>query len=267
MPSKLITIAHIAENKRAPRLWFESSRLKALGFDPQGRYSVHQSPSGIQLQASPAGSRVVSSRRGIPIIDLNSRSMLDGFDVGDSIKAISSFGRIDIAPTRKTFHIREARNCQKQYRVLELFAGGGTFHDALDGLDSYKVAGALELEARFQNVYDQKAPDVELLQGDIRDFEPDDFPRHDILIAGIPCTDHSNEGRSKKGLSVPEDGEVGNLYVDVLPVIRWHRPLAVIIENVPSYLGSEAGRNLVRVLGQWGYSVTTQIVDPLEWGS
>lgn len=105
-----------------------------------------------------------------------------------------------------------------------------------------------------------------LLQGDIREYEPEDFPRCDVICAGIPCTDHSLQGRSKKGLKVPEDGEVGNLYMDVLPVVRHHRPLCVVIENVPSYLTSEAGTNLVRTLSQWGYSVTSEVIDPLDWG-
>ena len=222
---------------------------------------------GIRLESTPNGPRKVSSKRGIPVVDLNSFKVLNGLEVGESVKVVSSAGRIDILPTRRSFHIRESKKAWSNYRVLELFAGGGTFHDALGGIDAFKVVGALELESKFLNIYDRKFSDVEtLLHGDIRDYEPDDLPRHDILVAGIPCTDHSIEGRSKKGLSTPEDGEIGNLYIDVLPMVRHHRPLAVVVENVPSYLTSEAGINLIRVLRQWGYSVTSQVIDPLQYG-
>lgn len=263
----LIAISKVGQNKGAPRIWFESNRLKSLGFDPSARINLRAIPNGIRLTATDRGERKVSSKRGVPVIDLNSFKALSPFNFGEDVKVTSSRGVIEIVPSLRTFHIREANAAKSVFRVLELFAGGGTFHDALKGLDQYKVVGALEMEARYLNVYDMKADEVPvLLQGDIRDFEPEDFPKCDIIVAGLPCTDHSLAGRTKKKLSVPENGAVGNLYVDVLPVVRRQRPLGVVIENVPSYLTSEAGINLVRVLRQWGYSVTYQVIDPTDWG-
>jgi DNA (cytosine-5)-methyltransferase 1 len=267
MKRSLISITEVGSNKGAPRIWFESNRLKSLGFDVASRMSLKHTARGLRLETSNTGDRVVSGKRGIPVIDLNSRRALFNIESGETVKVSSSFGRIEIVPTVRTFHVREAKAARKQYRLLECFAGGGTFHDAISGLDRYVVKGALELEARYLNIYDRKACEVEtLLHGDIRNFEPDDMPRHDILCAGLPCTDHSLQGRSKKGLKTPENGEVGNLFMDLMPVIRHHRPLGVVIENVPSYLTSEAGTCLIRTLSQWGYSVTSQIIDPVEWG-
>lgn len=155
MIQKLIAITKVGENKGAPRLWFESSRLADLGFGPHSRIELRNLSSGLglRLKSCEIGSRKVSSKRGIPVIDLNSHSALGYFGVGEAVKVVSHFGSIDITPSVRTFHIREAKAAVQKYRVLELFAGGGTIHDALDGLDCYSVCGALELESRYLNTY------------------------------------------------------------------------------------------------------------------
>ena len=53
------------------------------------------------------------------------------------------------------------------------------------------------MEPRFADVWQAAHRDALLIQSDVRRIHPSEFPPHEVLVAGSPCTSHSLLGRAK----------------------------------------------------------------------
>ena len=106
-------------------------------------------------------------------------------------------------------------------------------------------------------------PNATLIQGDLRSIHSSELPAFDGIIAGIPCTSHSPQGRAKKSLAgVPELGDTGDLYIPLLSLVAQRMPSFVVIENVPSYGTSLAGMTIESHLRKIGYHVAASVLEP-----
>ncbi len=207
--------------------------------------------------------QIAGGRR--PIIDVANQAILQGLAEYPELKITGWFERLQISPTRRAAAILRSRRLTPPFRVLEVFAGGGTMTAALAGNDHFVVQAGIEIEPRFADVWQAAHPEAALIQADIRAVEVSDLPPFDILIGGIPCTSHSNLGRAKKGLvGKPELGDSGDLFVPVLSLVRERMPAAIVFENVPSFGTSLAGQLVVTHLKRLGYHVFTTILKPNE---
>jgi DNA (cytosine-5)-methyltransferase 1 len=202
-----------------------------------------------------------------PIIDLANQSLLAGLSEYSELKIIGSFERIQVTPSERAFAVQRSRRLQPPFRVLEVFAGGGTMTAALTGNPQFTIAAGIEIEPAFADEWQGQHPDALLVQSDIRLLQVKDLPEFDILIGGIPCTSHSNLGRAKKGLGGrPELGDTGDLFLPVVTFISERMPAAVVLENVPLFGSSLAGQLLVNHLQRLGYHVSVHILQPnMDW--
>lgn len=81
----------------------------------------------------------------------------------------------------------------KQYRFIDLFAGLGGFHLALEKLGC-KCVFASELQQELQKLYFLNHGIK--CHGDINQVNiENDIPSHDILCAGFPCQPFSKAGK------------------------------------------------------------------------
>jgi DNA (cytosine-5)-methyltransferase 1 len=145
------------------------------------------------------------------------------------------------------------------FRVLEVFAGGGTMTAALTGNAGFQVVAGVEIEPDFADEWQAQHPQATLVQSDIRALHTSELPEFDVLIGGIPCTCHSNLGRAKKRLAgKPELGDTGDLFLPVVTLVSEQMPAAVVFENVPAFGSSLAGKLLVSHLRRLGYHVTVE---------
>jgi DNA (cytosine-5)-methyltransferase 1 len=136
-------------------------------------------------------------------------------------------------------------------RFIDLFAGLGGFHIALRKL-GHTCIFACEIDETLRNLY-KKNFGIRPV-GDIRDVDPSEIPPHDILCAGFPCQPFSKAG-SQEGL---EDTELGDLYKDILRIIHHHKPLYLILENVPNLQNHNEGKTwdkIARLIQKEGYDV------------
>ncbi len=123
-------------------------------------------------------------------------------------------------------------------RFVDLFAGLGGFHLALGRL-GHECVFACELDEGLQRLYcNNFGLSEEQVKGDIRDVEAGTVPRHDILCAGFPCQPYSKAG-NRQGPRCPRWGD---LFQEVLRVIRHHQPHYVILENVANLQGHDNGQ-------------------------
>lgn len=270
--TQLIALQSLGRNRDTPRLWIESQRLSSLGFPPGTPLQVEQRADRLTLRAgvlaeNHVSSRVVAGGRR-PIIDLENQSLLCDLARYSEVKIIASFERIQITPSTRAFAIQRSRTLQPPFRVLEVFAGGGTMTAGLRGDSRFQVIAGVEIEPDYADEWQAHHREAALFQTDIRSLHTSELPEFDLLIGGIPCTSHSNLGRAKKSLAgQPELGDTGDLFLPVLTFISERMPAAIVLENVPLFSTSLAGQLLVTHLHRIGYHVSTTILQPnAEWG-
>ncbi len=147
-------------------------------------------------------------------------------------------------------------------RFIDLFAGLGGFHLALKQLGHHCVF-ASEINESLRELYEKNFGIVP--EGDIQWVNVKSIPTHDILCAGFPCQPFSKAGR-QDGL---DDPKLGKLYEYILEIIRHHKPLFLILENVPNFEMHDARRtwnHIKRLLILEGYNVLIKKLSPHWFG-
>tara|TARA_R110000803_G_scaffold62972_2_gene123441 strand:+ start:212 stop:1531 length:1320 start_codon:yes stop_codon:yes gene_type:complete len=164
----------------------------------------------------------------------------------------------------------------KDFKFVDLFAGIGGFHQALEQ-EGGQCVMAVELDKNCQKVYQElfKASDHKLVSN-IRDLtllddgtlRPLDelsnlVPDHDMLCGGFPCQPFSKAG---KQLGV-EDTTRGTLFFDIVRIILAKKPKFILLENVKNLVSmrhTNTWLTILKTLEDAGYSVSNapQIMSP-----
>ena len=151
----------------------------------------------------------------------------------------------------------------EQFTFIDLFAGIGGFHIALEKLGG-KCVFASEIDEKAQEVYEKNfnlRP-----KGDITKIDEKDMPSHDVLCAGFPCQPFSHAG-FQKGM-----GETrGTLFFDIMRIVKHHKPKYLILENVQNLVKHDNGntwRVISENLKEAGYIIPDEpiIVSPHQLG-
>ena len=156
---------------------------------------------------------------------------------------------------------------KKEYTFIDLFAGLGGFHLALQQLGC-KCVFASELKEDLRKLYQLNFPelDEEYLKGDITLVDVNDIPSHDILCGGFPCQPFSQAG---KRLGFQDEGR-GDLFFKICEIIQHHRPRYIFLENVSNLKGHDNGdtwRVIKRELEKLEYYVPEpEILSPHQFG-
>ena len=103
---------------------------------------------------------------------------------------------------------------QHKFTFIDLFAGIGGFHVALDNIGG-KCTFACEIDKSARETYkiNHKIAD-DFFAEDITKVESINVPEHDVLCAGFPCQPFSQAG-FKKGF----DDIRGTLFFDIVRII------------------------------------------------
>lgn len=156
---------------------------------------------------------------------------------------------------------------KKPYTFIDLFAGLGGFHLALQQLGC-KCVFASELKEDLRKVYQLNFPELDekYLKGDITMVDVNDIPSHDILCGGFPCQPFSQAG---KRLGFQDEGR-GDLFFKICEIIQHHRPRYIFLENVSNLKGHDNGdtwRVIKRELEKLGYYIPEpEILSPHQFG-
>lgn len=149
----------------------------------------------------------------------------------------------------------------RSLRFIDLFAGLGGFHQALEKL-GHRCVFASEIDPVLAALYKQNfglEP-----HGDIR-VAHTKVPAHDILCAGFPCQPFSKAG-DQLGFDCPQWGD---LFDYVISILDRHKPQFILIENVPNLLRHDEGRtwkNVCKRLRKAGYSIDFKLLSPHMFG-
>ncbi len=152
-------------------------------------------------------------------------------------------------------------NIHKELRFIDLFAGLGGFHLALSGIGA-KCVFASELKKDLQDLYKLNYPGVDI-RGDITTVDVKDIPSHDILCGGFPCQPFSQAG---KQLGFTDEGR-GNLFNNIMDILREHTPKYVILENVQNLKNHDGGNtwNVIHDTLSELYHVKEAILSPHQY--
>jgi len=152
------------------------------------------------------------------------------------------------------------KNTKPKFTFIDLFAGIGGFHIALESLGGECVY-ASEIDSNCAEIYNKNfnlKPD-----GDITKVNPKDIPTHDILCGGFPCQPFSISGKMK-GF---EDTR-GTLFFNILEIIKEKNPKIVFLENV-RHLKDHDDKNtlkaIIRHLEELGYEVSWNILNAKDF--
>jgi DNA (cytosine-5)-methyltransferase 1 len=154
-----------------------------------------------------------------------------------------------------------------RFRFVDLFAGLGGFHVALESLGGSGVFAAEwdpTLNALYKDNFGITA------WADINDLDSAEaiarnVPDHDILTAGFPCQPFSKAGE-QLGFSHTLQGR---LFFRVLAILNEKHPRGFILENVPNILrhrGGETLKTMKTELKKLGYSVEVHTYSPHDFG-
>ncbi len=142
-------------------------------------------------------------------------------------------------------------------KFIDLFAGIGAFHIALDKL-GHECVFASELSSDLRSLYKENHG-IEC-HGDITKIEIESIPDHDILCAGFPCQTFSKAG-NQKGMQEAR----GKLFDEILKILAYHKPRFFILENVRNLLTHDSGytwKYISEKIESLGYSFDKKILSP-----
>jgi len=149
----------------------------------------------------------------------------------------------------------------RKLKFIDLFAGLGGFHLALAEL-GHKCVFASELNEELRDLYIKNHKTN--IQGDINKVDINSIPAHDILCAGFPCQPFSKAG-AQLGLDDPKNG---NLFSQIMKILKKHRPEYVFLENVPNLKGHDRGNTWKVIQKELTklYEVREEILSPHHFG-
>lgn len=149
-------------------------------------------------------------------------------------------------------------------RVASLFSGIG-------GIDlgfiqaGFEIVWANEFDQYACKTYRQNFGDTALVESDIKDINPNDIPEFDVLVAGFPCQPFSIAGK-KKGF---QDAR-GNLFFEIIRILKAKMPQVVFLENVPNLVEHDNGKTFMTIhnsLVELGYYIRYAVLDAKEYGN
>lgn len=128
-----------------------------------------------------------------------------------------------------------------KFKFIDLFAGIGGFHQAMESLGGECVFASEIDQFAIETYKENYGLDP---TNDITKTEAKDIPAHDVLCGGFPCQAFSNAGH-KKGFNDTR----GTLFFDVARIIEYHKPKYIFLENV-KHLTKHDNGNTWKVIKQ-----------------
>lgn len=128
-----------------------------------------------------------------------------------------------------------------------------------------EIVWANEIDKHACKTYRLNFGDEYLVEGDIKDISTKDIPRIDILTAGFPC-----QAFSSVGLLQGFDDPRGNLFFEIIRVVKDIKPRVVFLENVANLLKHDEGNTfkvIKSMLEELGYKVLYQVMNAKEYGN
>ncbi len=226
---------------------------------------TNPSPLNIKTIAKVLGINQIECFKIAGYIDPDEKSLDDYFsdfsnEETEQIKAYAEF-----IHSQQKNKLKEDSDIMKNgFKVASLFAGiGGICY-------GFKQAGAQvvwanEIDKDACKTYRHNFGDKYLVEGDIKEVDPNTIPDIDILNGGFPCQAFSVAGY-RKGF----EDERGNLFFEITRILEVKKPRAILLENVKNLEGHDHGNTFKVIKEQLellGYHVHKAVLNTMEYGN
>ena len=147
--------------------------------------------------------------------------------------------------------------------LISLFSGAGGmdlgFHKA-----GFRTLVANEFDSKICPTYKANFPDVNMLEGDIREISSSNFPDGITgIIGGPPCQSWSEAG-TLRGI----EDKRGKLFFEYIRILKDKQPLFFVAENVPGMMAkrhSEAVSGFMKLFDEAGYNVSLKMLNSNDY--
>lgn len=150
---------------------------------------------------------------------------------------------------------------------IDLFSGIGGFRKAFEDLGC-KCIFSCEINKFCRKTYEANFSLNHPFAEDIQKVNTQNIPSHDILCAGFPCQPFSLAGVSKKKSLGKKHGleceQQGNLFFDIVRIIKEKKPKVILLENVKNLVSHNKGTTFSIIqteLIKLGYHISYKIID------
>lgn len=146
-------------------------------------------------------------------------------------------------------------------KAIDLFAGAGGFSTGAKMAGCEVVWAANHWPAAVQ-VHANNHPDTQHVCQDLQQADWNAVPTHDLLLASPACQGHS-PARGKE--RAHHDAQRATAWA-VVSAAECHRPMAVVVENVPEFADWVLYRAWCAAMHALGYALAPMVLDSADHG-
>lgn len=226
---------------------------------------TNPSPLNLKAIAKVLGINQIECFKIAGYIDPDEQSLDNYFSdfSNEETKQIKAYAKF-IHSQQKNESKEDANIMKNGLKVASLFAGiGGICYGFKQA--GAKIVWANELDKDACKTYRHNFGDKYLVEGDIKEIDPNTIPDIDILNGGFPCQAFSVAGY-RKGF----DDERGNLFFEITRILEVKKPKAILLENVKNLEGHDHGNTFKVIKEQLellGYYVHHKVLNTMEYGN
>jgi len=151
------------------------------------------------------------------------------------------------------------------FKVVDLFAGIGGVRLGFDNA-GFTTVFSNDFEQKCAFTYDLNFTSPKLTVGKIEDIDIKSLPEFNVLTAGFPCQPFSIAGH-RKGF---KDKNRGNLFWDIIKILKKRRPEIIFLENVKNLKGHDEGntyQTIIHALTKLGYYTKDMVLNSMCYGN
>ncbi len=149
--------------------------------------------------------------------------------------------------------------------ISAFFSGVGGIELGFKQTGEFRVVYANEFDKNAQITYEENHLEVPLDKRDIHEVQPEDVPDSNIIMGGFPCQAFSIAGY-RKGF----EDERGDLFFELLRLIKAKQPEAIFVENVKNMVTHDHG-NTFKVIREAlsinGYHIKWKVLNGKDYGN
>ena len=147
-------------------------------------------------------------------------------------------------------------------RAIDLFAGAGGFTTGAE-MAGCQVVWAANHWREAVDVHARNHPGTVHACQDLHQTDWTTVPAHDLLLASPACQGHS---RARGKERAHHDAQRSTAWA-VVSACEYHRPAAVVVENVPEFAKWTLYEAWCSAMGALGYALAPQILDAADHGT
>lgn len=148
----------------------------------------------------------------------------------------------------------------------DFFCGVGGLRLGFENASSdFKCVFSNDIDKNAIKTYELNFPSHKVNSTSISNLECKDIPKFDLFLGGFPCQSFSIAG-NRKGF----DDERGNLFFDIIRILSYHKPKAILLENVKNLQNHDNSNTFMVIkteLEKIGYFIQSKVLNTCKYAN